>query len=38
MTPSADVQRITLPQTGHFAALERPEGVTRILINAVSIC
>ena len=26
-----DVQRITLPRTGHFSALERPELVARIL-------
>ena len=32
----ADVQRITLPRTGHFSSLERPEDVTRLLISAVS--
>jgi pimeloyl-ACP methyl ester carboxylesterase len=32
----ADVQRITLPRTGHFSSLERPEDVTRILLSAVS--
>jgi pimeloyl-ACP methyl ester carboxylesterase len=32
----ADVQRITLPRTGHFSSLERPDDVARILIGAVS--
>jgi pimeloyl-ACP methyl ester carboxylesterase len=27
----ADVQRVTLPRTGHFSSLERPEEVSRIL-------
>jgi pimeloyl-ACP methyl ester carboxylesterase len=31
-----DVQRITLPRTGHFSALERPEDVARILVDAAS--
>jgi pimeloyl-ACP methyl ester carboxylesterase len=31
-----DVQRITLPRTGHFSALERPDDVARILIDAAS--
>jgi pimeloyl-ACP methyl ester carboxylesterase len=31
-----DVQRITLPHTGHFSALERPDDVARILIGASS--
>jgi pimeloyl-ACP methyl ester carboxylesterase len=30
----ADVQRITLPGTGHFSALERPTDVARILLSA----
>jgi pimeloyl-ACP methyl ester carboxylesterase len=29
----ADVQRITLPDTGHFSALERPADVGRILLQ-----
>jgi pimeloyl-ACP methyl ester carboxylesterase len=29
-----DVQRITLPRTGHFSALERPDDVARILLEA----
>jgi pimeloyl-ACP methyl ester carboxylesterase len=29
----ADVQRITLPETGHFSALERPADVGRILLQ-----
>ena len=32
----ADVQRITLPRTGHFSSLERPADVARILLGAVS--
>lgn len=28
----ADVQRITLPNTGHFSALERPTEMARILL------
>ena len=32
----ADVQRITLPSTGHFSSLERPDDVARILLGAVS--
>jgi pimeloyl-ACP methyl ester carboxylesterase len=32
----ADVQRITLPRTGHFSSLERPDEVARILSGAVS--
>ena len=32
----ADVQRITLPGTGHFSSLERPDDVARILLGAVS--
>ena len=31
-----DVQRTTLPSTGHFSALERPDAVARILIEATS--
>jgi pimeloyl-ACP methyl ester carboxylesterase len=31
----ADVQRITLPRTGHFSSLERPDDVARILLGAV---
>jgi len=31
----ADVQRITLPRTGHFSSLERPDDVGRILLGAV---
>jgi pimeloyl-ACP methyl ester carboxylesterase len=31
----ADVQRITLPRTGHFSSLERPEEVSRILLDAL---
>jgi pimeloyl-ACP methyl ester carboxylesterase len=30
------VQRITLPGTGHFSALERPDDVARTLLGAVS--
>ena len=29
----ADVQRITLPRTGHFSSLERPDDVARILLG-----
>lgn len=29
----ADVQRITLPNTGHFSALENPSAMTRILLQ-----
>jgi pimeloyl-ACP methyl ester carboxylesterase len=32
----ADVQRITLPRTGHFSSLERPDDVARILLGAIS--
>jgi pimeloyl-ACP methyl ester carboxylesterase len=32
----ADVQRITLPSTGHFSALERPDDMARILVEAAS--
>jgi pimeloyl-ACP methyl ester carboxylesterase len=32
----ADVQRITLPRTGHFSSLERPDEVARILVDAAS--
>jgi pimeloyl-ACP methyl ester carboxylesterase len=32
----ADVQRITMPRTGHFSSLERPDDVARILLGAVS--
>ena len=31
-----DVQRITLPGTGHFSALERPDDMARILLDATS--
>ncbi|MGH9221611.1 MAG: alpha/beta fold hydrolase, partial [Vicinamibacterales bacterium] len=31
----ADVERITLPRTGHFSSLERPEEVSRILLDAL---
>jgi len=31
-----DVQRITLPRTGHFSSLERPGDVARILVEAAS--
>ncbi|MDX3229569.1 alpha/beta hydrolase [Streptomyces sp. ME19-01-6] len=30
----ADVHRITLPRTGHFSALERPDEMARILLDA----
>lgn len=30
----AEVQRITLPRTGHFSSLERPDAVARILLDA----
>jgi len=30
----ADVQRITVPRTGHFSALERPDEMARILLDA----
>ena len=30
----ADVQRITVPRTGHFSALERPDEMVRILLDA----
>jgi len=32
----AQVRRITLPRTGHFSSLERPDDVARILLGAVS--
>jgi pimeloyl-ACP methyl ester carboxylesterase len=32
----ADVHRVTLPRTGHFSSLERPDDVARILIDAAS--
>jgi pimeloyl-ACP methyl ester carboxylesterase len=32
----ADVQRITLPHTGHFSSLERPDDVARILVDAAA--
>jgi pimeloyl-ACP methyl ester carboxylesterase len=32
----ANVQRITLPHTGHFSSLERPDDVARILLGAVA--
>ncbi len=32
----AEVQRITLPYTGHFSSLERPEDVVRVLLRAMS--
>jgi pimeloyl-ACP methyl ester carboxylesterase len=31
----ADVQRITLPRTGHFSSLERPDDIARILLGAM---
>jgi pimeloyl-ACP methyl ester carboxylesterase len=30
------VQRITLPRTGHFSSLERPDDVARILLDAAA--
>jgi pimeloyl-ACP methyl ester carboxylesterase len=30
----ADVQRVTLPRTGHFSSLERADEVARILLGA----
>ena len=32
----ADVHRITVPHTGHFSALERPDSMARILLDAGS--
>ncbi|MEU9397016.1 hypothetical protein AB0D86_44375 [Streptomyces sp. NPDC048324] len=32
----ADVQRITLPRTGHFSTPERPDDIARILLEAAS--
>ncbi len=32
----ADVRRLTLPRTGHFSSLERPDDVARILLGAAS--
>ena len=32
----ADVQRITLPRTGHFSSLERPDDVARIMVGALA--
>ena len=32
----ANVHRITVPNTGHFSALERPESTVRILLGATS--
>jgi pimeloyl-ACP methyl ester carboxylesterase len=32
----ANVQQITLPHTGHFSSLERPDDVARILLGAVA--
>jgi pimeloyl-ACP methyl ester carboxylesterase len=32
----ADIQRITLPRTGHFSSLERPDDVARILVDAAA--
>jgi pimeloyl-ACP methyl ester carboxylesterase len=32
----ADVQRITLPRTGHFSSLERPDDVARIVVGALA--
>jgi len=29
----ADVQRITLPRTGHFSSMERPDNVARVLLG-----
>jgi pimeloyl-ACP methyl ester carboxylesterase len=31
-----EVQRITLPRTGHFSALERPDDMARILLGAIA--
>ena len=31
-----DVQRITLPRTGHFSSLERPDDVARIVVGALA--
>jgi pimeloyl-ACP methyl ester carboxylesterase len=33
----ADVQRVTLPNTGHFSALEYPNAMTRILLQALEL-
>ena len=33
----ADVQRITLPNTGHFSALEYPNAMTRILLQTLEL-
>jgi pimeloyl-ACP methyl ester carboxylesterase len=33
----ANVRRITLPQTGHFSSLERPDDVTQILLSALAL-
>ncbi|HET9172307.1 MAG TPA: alpha/beta hydrolase, partial [Actinospica sp.] len=31
-----DVHRITVPHTGHFSALERPDEMARILLDAAA--
>jgi pimeloyl-ACP methyl ester carboxylesterase len=33
----ADVQHVTLPNTGHFSALEYPNAMTRILLQALEL-
>ncbi|MGB6209509.1 alpha/beta fold hydrolase [Mycobacterium sp.] len=33
----ADVQRVTLPNTGHFSALEYPNAMTRILLQSLEL-
>ena len=32
----ADVHRVTVPRTGHFSALERPDAMVRILLDAAA--
>jgi pimeloyl-ACP methyl ester carboxylesterase len=33
----ADVQRVTVPNTGHFSAMEYPNAMTRILLQALEL-